>query len=475
MGKQKVIVWFRKDLRIFDNPAFSQANEIGQIIPVYILDEYGADDFKMGSSSRWWLYQSLQSLSKSLDGHLQFFKGHSLEILETIIKKTGATSVYWNRCYEPWAIARDTKIKKELLDKGIDVQSFNGTLLWEPHEVLKSDGTPYKVFTPFFKNGCLKSQAPREVIPTPRNLEIFKKNLGIDIDDLKLFDQQTDKRLSKYWQPGEKEAMSFLKKFIKHGLADYKKGRDFPEKEVTSRLSPYLHFGEISPNQMWYLVQDLGYDHASRENIQTFLTELGWREFAYNVLFFNPDLPRKNLDKKFDKVPWSYDKKHLVAWHQGQTGYPIIDAAMRELQETGLMHNRMRMVTASFLVKNLMIHWHHGEDWFWDLLVDADLASNSFNWQWVAGCGYDAAPYFRIFNPILQAKKFDLKAEYIKRFVPELAKLPLKYIFEPYKAPKVILDEAGIILGKNYPNPIVDVKISAKSALEMFKKSFKHS
>ncbi len=475
MNKQKVIVWFRKDLRISDNPAFSQANQVGQIIPVYILDEHGADDFKMGISSRWWLHESLQSLSKSLDGNLQVFKGHSLEILEMIIKKTGATAVYWNRCYEPWTIARDTKIKKSLLGQDIDAQSFNASLLWEPHEIVKSDGTPYKVFTPFFKNGCLKAPAPREIISTPRNMDIFKKNLGVDIDDLKLLDKQVDKRLANYWKPGEKRAIELLKKFIKDGLSDYKEGRNFPEREVTSRLSPYLHFGEISPNQMWYLVQDLGYEHASRENVQTFLTELGWREFAYNVLYFNPDVPRKNLDKKFDKVSWHYDKKHLEAWTQGQTGYPIIDAAMRELQETGFMHNRMRMVVASFLVKNLMIHWHHGEDLFWDLLVDADLASNSFNWQWVAGSGYDAAPYFRIFNPILQAKKFDAQAEYIKRWVPELAKLPLKNIFEPYLAPAIILESSGVVLGKNYPKPIIDIKKSSKDALEMFKKSFKGS
>ena len=296
MGKQKVIVWFQKDLRLADNPALSQAIQKGQIIPVYILDEHGvADNFTMGTSSRWWLHQSLKSFSKSLDGHLQIFKGHSLEILQTIIKKTGATSVYWNHCYEPWAIARDRKIKKKLLEQGIDAQSFNASLLWQPDEIVKSDGTPYKVFTPFFKNGCLKAPAPREIIATSKNREIFKKKLGIKIDDLKLYDKQVDQRLSQHWQPGEKQAMDHLKKFIKHGLSDYKKGRDFPAQDVTSRLSPYLHFGEISPNQIWYLVQDLGYDHASRENVQTFLTELGWREFAYNVLFFNPDIPRKKF------------------------------------------------------------------------------------------------------------------------------------------------------------------------------------
>lgn len=475
MSNQKTIVWFRKDLRLSDNPALTEALKNGEIIPIFILDEQGAGDFKMGQSSRWWLHKSLESLSEDLDGHLQIFQGDSLKIIRTIIDQTGATSIYWNRCYEPWAIARDTKIKKTLLDDGINAQSFNGSLLWEPHEILKSDGTPYKVFTPFFKNGCLKAQAPREIIAKPKKIEIFKRKLGKTLNDLDLFDKECDKRLGKYWQPGEKDAMHLLKKFIEYGLAEYKEGRNFPEKEVTSKLSASLHFGEISPNQMWYLVQDLGYDYANRENIQTFLTELGWREFAYNVLFFNPDMPRKNLDTKFDKVSWSYDKKLLKIWTEGQTGYPIIDAAMRELYQTGFMHNRMRMVVASFLIKNLMIHWHAGEDWFWDLLVDADVASNSFNWQWVAGCGYDAAPYFRIFNPILQAKKFDAQAEYIKKWVPELSKLPLKYIFEPYKAPIDVLDRAGIVLGTTYPKPIIDVQLSAKHALEVFKKSFKHS
>ncbi|MBI2344631.1 deoxyribodipyrimidine photo-lyase [Candidatus Dependentiae bacterium] len=475
MDKQKSIVWFRKDLRVSDNPALAGAIKAGEVIPIYIFDEYGADYCKMGSHARWWLAKSLEALSESLEGGLHVFQGHSLEIIENIIKKTGATSVFWNRCYEPWIIKRDTKIKKTLLDQGINVQSFNAYLLWEPHEIVKTDGTAYKVFTPFFKNGCLKAQAPREIISKPKNINFCKMKLGISIVDLQLIDKKVDQRLSKYWQPGEKEAMKRLKYFIKHDLSDYKEGRNFPAKDVTSKLSPYLHFGEISPNQMWYLVQDLGYDYASRENIQTFLTELGWREFAYNVLFFNYDMPRKNLNKKFDKITWKYDKKLLQFWTQGQTGYPIIDAAMRELYHTGFMHNRMRMVVASFLVKNLMIHWHAGEDWFWDLLVDADLASNSFNWQWVAGCGYDATPYFRIFNPILQAKKFDSRAEYIRQWVPELAKLSVKYIFEPYNAPDHILTEAGIVLGKTYPKPMIDLAISSKCALELFKQSFKHS
>jgi deoxyribodipyrimidine photo-lyase len=473
MSQEKIIVWFRKDLRISDNPALNHAIKKGKIIPIYILDQEGSGDFKMGKSSCWWLHRSLKSLSKSLDGHLQIFKGKSEKILEKVIEETGATGVYWNICYEPWALDRDKKIEKKLIDQKIEIQIFNASLLWDPSQLVKDDGTPYKVFTPFFKNSCLKSQAPREIIAKSKNIDFVTTKMGIDIDDLDLLDKQVDERLSRHWQPGEDQAMNRLKHFIKNGLADYKIGRDFPEREVTSKLSPHLHFGEISPHQMWYLAQDVGHEYASRENIQTFLKELCWREFAYNVLYFNPTMPRKNLDAKFDEVPWGYNKKYFDAWTQGLTGYPIIDAAMRELYQTGFMHNRMRMVTASFLIKNLMIHWHKGEDWFWDYLVDADLASNSFNWQWVAGCGYDAAPYFRIFNPLLQAKKFDSKAEYIKKWVPELSKLPLKYIFEPDKTPQIILESSGVILGKNYPYPIIDVKKSAKVALEIFKKTFK--
>jgi deoxyribodipyrimidine photo-lyase len=473
MSQEKTIVWFKKDLRITDNPALSQAIKKGKIIPIYIFDESGAGDFKMGKSSIWWLHQSLKSLSKSLEGDLQIFKGNSQKILQEVIQKTDATGVYWNICYEPWLLERDKKIEKSLKEQNVEVQTFNATLLWHPQEIVKKDGTPYKVFTPFFKNGCLKIDPPREIISKTKNMDLLNKKIGIKIDDLDLFDKKTDEKLSKYWQPGEEYAMKRLKYFIKHGLEDYKRGRDFPALEVTSRLSPHLQFGEISPNQMWYLAKDLGYELATKDNVQTFLKEICWREFAYNVLYFKPDMPRENLDKKFNKVPWGYDKKDLQAWTEGQTGYPIIDAAMRELFQTGFMHNRMRMVVASFLVKNLMIHWHKGEDWFWDLLVDADLASNSFNWQWVAGCGYDAAPYFRIFNPVLQAKKFDSKAEYIKKWVPELSKLPLKYIFEPYKAPSSILQEAGIYLGKHYPKPIIDIKKTSKLALETFKKSFK--
>lgn len=468
---KKTIVWFRQDLRLADNPALHAAHQLGAIIPVYIFDEQVAGDFELGQGSRWWLDQSLQALSQGLDQALQFHKGDSLTILQKIIEQTGAQSVFWNSCFEPWMIKQDQEIQEKLLSQGIAVQTFNGSLLWQPDQILKKDGTPYKVFTAFFKNGCLKAASPREVLPKPKQMDLIKNTHGASVESLGLLKSNmfADK-LNSYWVPGEQAAAKRLKDFIKHDLLGYKIGRDFPAKPSVSKLSPYLHFGEISPQQIWWAIKELGYEFGSRVDVQHFLQELGWREFSYNVLFFNPDLPRKNLHEKFNAFQWRYSQKDLDAWKQGLTGYPVVDAGMRELYTTGYMHNRIRMVTASFLIKNLMIHWHEGEDWFWHLLVDADLASNSFNWQWVAGCGYDAAPYFRIFNPITQGKKFDVRGEYIRQWIPELAALPDKYLFDPSSAPKDVLQKAGIILGKTYPEAIVDIAESRKKALAAFKK-----
>lgn len=468
---KKIIVWFRKDLRLADNPALYAACKLGTIIPVYIFDEPSDSDFKLGKGSRWWLHQSLQLLSDNLEGTLRIYKGDSSTILQKIIKQTGAQGVFWNHCFEPSIIKRDKKIYELILQKGLDVQTFNGSLLWEPGQILKKDGTPYKVFTAFFKNGCLKAAHPREVLLKPKHIKLIQSSHGTSVQDLGLLKSNMFvDQLDTYWSPGEHAAIKRLKDFIKHDLLGYKIGRDFPAKTSVSRLSPYLHFGEISPQQIWWAIKELGYEFGSRIDVQHFLKELGWREFAYNVLFYNPDMPRKNLHEKFNAFEWRYSQKNLDAWRQGLTGYPIVDAGMRELYTTGYMHNRIRMVTASFLIKNLMIHWHEGEDWFWNLLVDADLASNSFNWQWVAGCGYDAAPYFRIFNPITQGKKFDMHGEYIRKWIPELAKLPDKYLFNPSSAPAVILQKAGIDLGKTYPKAIVDIAVSRKNALTEFKK-----
>ena len=471
MNEQKVIVWFRQDLRLADNPALFAAIKIGKIIPVFILDQAGAKDFALGHGSAWWLHESLKSLHQDLDGHLIFAQGDALKILKKLIKKYQATAVYWNRCYQPWVIERDIKIKKTLLDLGIDVQSFNGSLLWEPQDIVKSDGTAYKVFTAFYKNGCLHAQAPREILAKPKALKFEKLSKIDNLDSLGLLKNNDDvDRFAKYWKPSESQAHKLLQDFLKHKLKNYKKDRDFPGVQVTSLLSPYLHFGQISPHQIWWAVKDHGYELASRDNVQYFLKELVWREFSYNVLFHAPTVTHKNLQKKFDHLTWRSSKSDLLAWQQGATGYPLVDAGMRELWQTGYMHNRVRMVVASFLIKNLRINWREGEAWFWKLLVDADLASNSFNWQWVAGSGYDAAPYFRIFNPTTQGKKFDKHGDYVKHWIPELKNIPDKYLYEPWLAPEEILKKAHVELEKNYPKPIVDLKISRQQALNNFKK-----
>lgn len=469
MKNKVTIVWFRQDLRISDNPALYEAAGQGTVLPVYILDEKHSGDFQTGLGSRWWLHQSLEKLHESLDGRLLFFKGDSKSILLKLVRDVKATGVFWNRCYEPWAIQRDSNIKQHLIDVGIDARSFNGSLLWEPHEIVKSDGTFYKVFTPY-KNACLKITSPRECLNQIKNITFVQYSKAFDLDSLQLLTHNSViSRFEKYWIPGEKQAHKMLDIFIKQKLAEYQEGRDFPALQTTSRLSPYLHFGEISPNQVWWTIKDHGFDFASRQNVEYFLRELMWREFSYYILFYVPTITHKNVQSKFDGFVWNHDQKKVDAWTMGMTGYPIVDAGMRELWHTGFMHNRVRMIVASFLIKNIMIDWRQGHLWFWQLLVDADLASNSFNWQWVAGCGYDAAPYFRIFNPILQTQKFDRKGDYIRQWIPELQQLPDKYLKAPWMAPDHVLTNAKIVLGKTYPKPIVDLAKSRQQALKYFK------
>jgi deoxyribodipyrimidine photo-lyase len=466
-----VIIWFRQDLRLRDNSALIAAHETDQpILPVYILDDKNSGEWKIGAASRWWLRESLIKLNESLEGKLCLAKGDAQEVLLGLIKSTKAKAVYWNRCYEPWRIQRDTKIKDTLRDAGIEAKSYNGSLLFEPHTVLKKDGTPYKVFSPFYKKGCLGKgaglHAPKAV---PQNLKLSKNRL-LSLDDLNLLPTiPWHKKMHNYWEPGEKGAHSRLNAFLENGLKGYKEGRNHPSRQNVSRLSPYLHFGEISPNEVWYAAKTRMIAEHCESDGEHFLSELGWREFSNNLLFHFPDIPHKNLQNKFDAFPWRDDDEALRRWQKGQTGYPIVDAGMRELWETGYMHNRVRMIVGSFLVKNLMLHWHHGEDWFWDCLVDADLANNSASWQWIAGCGSDAAPYFRIFNPVTQGQKFDTDGAYVRRYVPEIAGLPDKYLHSPWEAKEMVLAEAGIELGKDYPEPIVDLKQSRERALEAFK------
>lgn len=420
------LVWFRQDLRLSDNPALTAAVETGlPIIPIYILDDKNAGTWKMGGASRAWLHHSLSALNKSLQNKLQIFIGDAEKILPALVKESGATKIFWNRCYEPWRMARDKNIKENLT---IPCQSENGSLLWEPWVIKKSDGTPYRVFTPFYRKGCLLAEPPRKPLPKPSkiNLASIELSTAKKIDNLGLLpiSPRWDIGMMKYWAVGEDAAQKRLNEFLDTGLKGYKEGRNFPSKPHTSRLSPHLHFGEISPNQVWYTSEYAGFHHKAENDLDCFHSELGWREFSHSLLYFNPDLPEKPLNKKFEYFDWAgIDEEKLDKWKTGHTGYPIIDAGMRELFATGYMHNRVRMIVASFLVKDFRYHWRHGEDWFWDTLVDASLANNAASWQWVAGCGADAAPYFRVFNPSLQGEKFDPDGIYIRQWASDSCKL----------------------------------------------------
>ena len=466
------IFWFRQDLRLADNPGLSEAISKGIVLPIYIYDDINSNEYEMGSASKWWLHNSLEKLNDSLNNKLSVYKGDALKIIESLTKSYDVESISWNRCYEPWRIKRDKNIKSEIEKKGIEVNTFNGSLLWEPFNILKTDGTPYRVFSPYYRKGCLNAAPPRIPLESPEISSLFKDEYNeLTIEDLSLipkvhwFDE-----MEKLWKPGEVGAQEKLYDFLDDGLFGYKEGRNFPSQKNVSQLSPHIHLGEISPNQVWYAAKQKEDETGIEKDLAHFLSELGWREFSYNLLYHFPTLPRENLQKKFDNFPWQENTDFSDKWKKGLTGYPIVDAGMRELWQTGYMHNRVRMIVGSFLVKNLLLHWHEGEKWFWDCLIDADLASNSASWQWVAGSGADAAPYFRIFNPISQGIKFDPEGEYTKKFLPELKDLPIKYLYSPWEAPADVLEQANIKLGENYPKPIVDLKESREKALDAFDK-----
>lgn len=452
------IVWLRQDLRLRDNTALNYAVSQGYaVIPVYILDDVNAGEWKMGGASRWWLHYSLSSLNTDMQGKLVFRTGAADKILPLLINETKAEAVFWNRCYEPWRIQRDKNIKQKLKENGHTVETFKDFVLWEPWEVLKADGTPYKVFTPYYRRGCLSKPVPTE--PTKKIKIEFApfKNYGC-LEDLMLMPSIAwYKAMEKTWIPGEAGAKKTFEKFLNNGLKGYATLRNRPDLENVSRLSPYLHFGEISIRDVWHTARAAGIAKNLEKDIDVFCSELGWREFSNYLLFHFPQLPREPLQERFKKFPWEKNNQALLAWQRGETGIPIIDAGMRELWQTGYMHNRVRMITASFLIKNLLLHWHEGENWFWDCLVDANLANNSASWQWVAGCGADAAPYFRIFNPVTQGEKFDPECAYIKRFVPELKDISSQEIHNSY----------GLKI-KNYPSPIVDLSKTRTRALEAF-------
>ena len=469
-------MWFRRDLRLADNPALQALLDNGHTpVPVYIHDEPDPD-WPLGSASAWWLHHSLLSLRDSLrqrGSKLLVVSGESLRILLRLVDSTGATGVYWNRCYEPALIERDKGIRKALGEKGIETCSYSGLLLREPWQHLKKDGTPYRVFTPFWK--ALSGRGPsRAVIEPAGRLAAVRVDTPCTVQEVEALDLlpavDWDRSFYEHWEPGEDGAWNTLNGFTDNAALDYTSSRDIPAEPATSCLSAHLHFGEISPVQVWDFMHhwaSISTDNGAYAAAEAFLRQIGWREFSHHLLYHFPDTTLHPLDARFEHFPWRSDYgAELVRWQKGRTGIPMVDAGMRQLWATGYMHNRVRMIVASFLTKNLLIPWQEGARWFWDTLVDADLANNTAGWQWTAGCGADAAPYFRVFNPVLQGERFDKQGQYVRHWVPELAKLPDKYIHRPWTADATVLAGAGIRQGLDYPEPLVDLPASRKAALQ---------
>ena len=443
----KSLILFKNNLRYFDNPILYYGSFSSKVLTLYIHDELNTDK-KIGGASKYWLYKSLKSLNKSLDNNLLVYKGDTIKIAENLINKHSINNVYIEEPFLQQDILIYDKLKNKLKKLGVNLIQYNCNLLWSPESIYKNDLTPYKVFSPFYKKGCLSNQKqPEKPLGPPKLLNFIKPEVQTSIDDLNLVSSHPwHKKFANYWDVSENAALEILTDFIKTKVYDYKSGRDYPYLNKNSRLSPYIRFGLISVNRIWWELEKVKQD----KNIAHYKSELGWREFSYYLLYHFPSIQQENLQKKFDEFQWENSKNKFNAWKTGNTGYPIIDAGMRELWETGYIHNRVRMVVASFLVKNLLIDWRLGEKWFWDCLVDADYASNVASWQWVAGTGADAAPYFRIFNPMLQGSKFDPDGKYTLKFLPELKNVPIKFLQNPWEA-NVELD---------YPAPIIDYKIS---------------
>ncbi|MBN8554403.1 MAG: deoxyribodipyrimidine photo-lyase [Deltaproteobacteria bacterium] len=459
MTSEPILLWCRRDLRLKDNPALLAAVATGRpIIPVFIWSPSEEKPWAPGAATKWWLHHSLLDFQLRLQekkSDLIFREGKSLESLRRLIQEAGATSIFWNRLYEPKIRQRDEEIKDSLKKDGLEVRSFNSYLLFEPWTIQNLQKKPFQVFSPYWKN-CLSQKYKIEVQPAPKKIispATWPKSQKLSdfelIPKIRWYDE-----MAKAWTPGEDSAQKQLKRFIKDAAADYPKNRDYPSILGTSKISAHLHFGEISIRDIWNQLKELG--NAKSE---IYLKELGWREFAYHLLYHFPDTPQSALRTEFEKFPWDKNSKNLKAWQKGMTGYPIVDAGMRELWATGWMHNRVRMIVASFLTKHLRQTWLNGAEWFWETLVDADLANNTLGWQWAGGCGADAAPYFRIFNPILQGEKFDPDGIYIKKWIPELKNLPASIIHTPW--------ESDLPQGK-YPKPIVDHKEARALALKAF-------
>jgi deoxyribodipyrimidine photo-lyase len=465
-------------LRLADHPALQAALATGHTpIPVYIHDEPHAD-WPLGRASAWWLHHSLTALQQSLlelGSELLLLRGNSLEQLLQLAEQADAAQVFWSRAFDPRGRQEDAALEAALNTRGIATQSFNSSLLCEPGAALKRDGTPYRVFTPFWK-ARQQAGSPRIPGPAPTRLPEVPATVlarGVPLEQLDLLPAiPWDKAFYHHWKPGENGAHSALDQFCAEALLDYPGDRDRPDLPGTSRLSPHLHFGELSPQQVYHAIRQYTTAHTAAGLIdagEAYVRQLGWREFGQHLLYHFPHTATRALDPRFDGFPWKPDyRETLTRWQRGQTGIPIVDAGMRELWASGWMHNRVRMVVASLLTKNLLIPWQEGARWFWDTLVDADLANNTLGWQWTAGCGADAAPYFRIFNPVRQGERFDADGRYVRRWVPELAPLATKWLHQPWAAPAAVLEDAGIRLGETYPEPIVDLAESRRQALAVW-------
>lgn len=483
MSEQPIIVWFRNDLRLTDNLAVARAVEAGApIIALYIRQPSGGGKRTLGGASKWWLHHSLQGLKADISkagARLVLRTGKPNDVLTALASETEAKCVHITRQYDPHAVSLESDLKNSLEKKGITLRRYPGALLCEPEDIETQNGDPYKVYSPFWRALNARGK-PRKPVAAPEKLKAPENNSieSEDLDDWGLLPTSPNwaEGFEKEWQPGEAGARKRLAAFLDDEIGGYKENRNRPDMRATSRLSPHLHFGEISPNAVWYatltdeeagmgLTKAGARNSASDADRETFLKELVWREFSMHLLFHFPTLPSEPFRPEYANFPWRDDDDALKAWQKGNTGYPIVDAGMRELWTTGWMHNRVRMVVASFLIKHLLIHWRHGEAWFWDTLVDADLANNAASWQWVAGSGADAAPYFRIFNPISQGQKFDPNGDYVRKWVPEIAKLPDKVLHAPWEADADTLREAGITLGKTYPAPMVDHPEARERAL----------
>ena len=471
MTGSTALLWCRRDLRLADNAALMWAlAQHRTVIPVYI-HLAGADHHDVpGAASRWWLHHSLTALDeelRQLGSRLQIIEGPALERLPALARRVQARTVTWNRLYEPALAERDAAVEAALVGQGITVSHHPGALLAEPTALHTATGDPYRVYTPYWKSHrrAIAQPAPLEAptaLPPPPDLAE-----AIPVDRLGLLPSiPWHGGLADHWSPGERGAHEALAAFDGRTIGHYEDDRDRPDRAGTSRLSPHLHFGEITPGQVALAVQS-----AAGDDAEPFLRQLVWRDFAHHLLHHFPHTVTEPFNPRFAAFPWRRDPAaDLTRWQQGRTGIPLVDAGMRELWHTGWMHNRVRMVVASLLTKNLLIHWRAGEAWFRDTLVDADVANNVMGWQWTAGSGADAAPYFRIFNPVRQGQRFDPEGNYVRRWVPEIAALPKQHIHAPWEAPAGVLDEAGIALGRDYPEPMVDLKATRERALEAYGK-----